>query len=173
MNRNGVVCSVTTDGRVLIVEDLFVGSIQAEKLSECGRYSTTNKRVINQIVERRILVGASAERAEDAPVHGEVPYLSRHLSHQIQAILARTRKVAVSPWRILKSTFVTVIKDQQALIKGNPGRVLTNRWQAAGRHGKRKFPQRGKLEPLFRRVSQNPFNGTCTVIQTNEKIFAA
>src|SRR6478735_3189794 len=157
MNRNGVVCSVTTDGRVLIVEDLFVGSIQAEKLSKCRRYSTTNKRVINQIVERRILVGASAERAEDALVHREVPHFSRHLIYQVQAILARTRKVAVSPWGILKSTFVTVIKDQQALIKGNRGRVLTNRWQAAGRHRERKSPQRRKLVPLFRRISQDPF----------------
>src|SRR6478672_13149568 len=147
MNRNGVVRSVTTDGRVLIVEDLFGGSIQAEKLSECGRYSTTNKRVINQIVERRILVDASAERAEDALVHWEVPHFSRHLSYQIQAILARTRKVAVSPWRILKNTFVTVIKDHQALIKGNRGRVLTNRWQAAGRQRERKYPQRWKLVP--------------------------
>src|SRR6267378_1720350 len=175
MNRNGVVCSVTTEGRVLIVEDLFGGSIQAEKLSECRnvRYSTINNRVINQIVERRILIDASAERAVDALVHWEVPHFSRHLSYQIQAILARTRKVSVSPWRILKNTFVTVIIDQQALIKGNRGRVLTNRWQAAGPHRERKFSQRRKLEPLFCRVSQNPFDGTCIVIQTNEKILAA
>src|SRR6267378_5979889 len=108
----------------------------------------------------------------DALVHWEIPHFSRHHSYQIQAILARTRKVAVSPWRILKNTFVTVIEDQQALIKGNRGRVLTNRWQAARRDRQRKFPQRGKLVPLFRRVSQNPFDGTCIVIQTNEKILA-
>src|SRR4029077_13642063 len=153
MNRNGVVCSVTTEGRVLIIENLLAGSVQAKELSERGRYSTPNKRVINQIVERRILVDASAERAEDALVHREVPHFSRHLSYQIQPILARTRKGPLSPWRILKNTLVTVIEDQQALIKGNRGRVLTNRWQAAGRHRKREFLQRRKLgEPLFRRV---------------------
>src|SRR6476661_8560903 len=175
MNRNGVVCSVTTDGRVLIVEDLFAGSVQAEKLSECGNvwYSTINKRVINQIVERRILIDASAKRAVDALVHWEIPHFSRHLSYQIQAILARTRKVAVSPWRILKNTFVTVIKDHQALIKGNRGRVLTNRWQAAGRQRERKYPQRWKLVPLFRRISQNPLDRSCLIIQANDKILAA
>ena len=72
-----------------------------------------------------------------------------------------------------KTTFVTVIKDQQALIKGNPGRVLANRWQAAGRHRKRKFPQRRKLVPLFRRISQNPFDGSCIIIDTYEEILAA
>src|SRR6267378_4520720 len=109
----------------------------------------------------------------DALVHWEIPHFSRHHSYQIQAILARTRKVAVSPWRILKNTFVTVIKDQQALIKSNRGRVLTNRWQAAGRHRKRKFPQRRKLEPLFRRVSQDPFNPGCFIIEAYEEILAA
>src|SRR6266436_7453613 len=107
---------------------------------------------------RRILIDAPAKRAMDALVHWEVPHFSRHLSYHIQAILARTRKVAVSPWRILKNTFVTVIKDHQALIKGNRGRVLTNRWQAAGGEGERKCPQRGKLVPLFCRISQDPFN---------------
>src|SRR6476469_747689 len=107
---------------------------------------------------RCILIGAPAKRAEDALVHWEVPHFSRYLVYEIQAILARTGKVAVSPWRILKTTFVTVIKDQQALIKGNPGRVLTNRWQAARRESERKSPQRGKLIPLFRRISQDPFD---------------
>ena len=81
--------------------------------------------------------------------------------------------VAVSPWRILKNAVVTVIKDQQALIKGNRGRVLTNRWQAAGRHRERKFPQRRKLVPLFRRISQDPLDRGCFIIQTNDKILAA
>ena len=136
-------------------------------------YSTINKRVINQIVVRRILINACAERAEDALIHWEVPYFSRHISYQIQAILARTGKVAVSPWRILKNTFGTVIKDHQALIKGNRGRVLTNWRQAAGRNRKRKFPQRRKLVPLFRRIAQNPFDGSCIIIETYDEILAA
>src|SRR6476469_9583782 len=122
---------------------------------------------------RCILIDAPAERAVDALVHWEVPHFSRYLVDQIQAILARTGKVAVSPWRTLKTTFVTVIKDQQALIKGNPGRVLTNRWQAARRESERKFPQRRKLVPLFRWVSQNPFNRACFIIEAYEEIFPA
>src|SRR4029077_9760074 len=109
----------------------------------------------------------------DALVHWKVRHFSRDLSYQIQAILARTRKVSVSPSRILQNTFVTVIKDHQALIKGNRGRVLTDRWQAAGRHRERKSPQRRKLVPLFRRISQDPFDGSCVIIQANEKILTA
>ena len=63
------------------------------------RESTNNESIINKIVERRILVAASAERAIDALVHWEVPCFSRDLSYQIQAILAGTRKVAVIAWR--------------------------------------------------------------------------
>src|SRR6476469_9612312 len=109
----------------------------------------------------------------DAFVHWKVPHFSRHLSYQIQAILARTRKDALSPWRIVENTGLTVIKDQHALIKGNRGRVLTNRWQAARRESERKSPQRGKLIPLFRRISQDPFDRACFIIQTNEKVIAA
>src|SRR5215813_1346340 len=109
----------------------------------------------------------------DAPVHWEVPHFSRHLSYQIQAILARTRKISVSPWRILKNTFVTVIKDHQALIKGNRGRVLTNWRQAAWLKGKREFLQRRKLIPLFRRISQDPFDSACFIIEAYEEIFPA
>ena len=36
MNRNGVVCSVTAHGRVLIIENLFAGGVQAQELSERG-----------------------------------------------------------------------------------------------------------------------------------------
>src|SRR5215813_1710356 len=109
----------------------------------------------------------------DALIHWEVPHFSSYLSYQIQAILAGTRKVSVNSSRILKNTFVAVIKDHQALIKSDRRRVLTNRWQAVGRHRERKSPQRCKLVPLLRRISQDPFDGSCIVIQANEKIFPA
>src|SRR5262249_43680346 len=128
MNGKGVVGSVTTLGRVLIIENLLAGGVQAQELSERGNvgYTAVNDCVINYIVVRRILIGASAERGVDIRWNWEVRHLSRHLSYQIQAILARTRKISVSPWRILKTTFGTVIEDQQAQIKGKPGRVLAN-----------------------------------------------
>ena len=109
----------------------------------------------------------------DALVHWEVPHFSRHLSYQIQAILAGTRKVALNPSRHRENNLLTVIKDHQALIKGNRGRVLTNRWQAAGRERERKSPQRGKLVPLFRRISQDPFDRACFIIEAYEEIFPA
>ena len=70
-------------------------------------------------------------------------------------------------------TLLTVIKDQKTLIKGNRGRVLPDRWQAAGRERNCKFPQRRKLEPLFGRIAQNPFDSVCIIIETYDEIFAA
>src|SRR5215472_6581424 len=109
----------------------------------------------------------------DALIHREVPHFSSNVSYEIQGILARTRKVSVRPWRILKNTFVTVIKNHHALIKGNRRGVLANRWQAAGRHRERKFPQRRKLVPLFRRISQNPFDSACFIIEAYEEVLPA
>src|SRR5215813_14113967 len=177
MNGKGVVGSVTTLGRVLIIENLLAGGVQAQELSERGNvgYTAVNDCVINYIVVRRILIGASAERGVDIRWNWEVRHLSRSLCYQIQAILTRSRKVAVSPWRniIRKKTFGTVIEDQQAQIKGKPGRVLANWRQAAWLKRKREFTQRRKLMPLFRRITENPFDATGIIIQTNEKILAA
>ena len=50
MNRNGVVCSITADGWILIIENPFASSIQAQELSEggnVGRSTAVNDRVIN------------------------------------------------------------------------------------------------------------------------------
>ena len=48
MNRNGVVCGVATDCRVLIIENLLAIGIQAQELSERGTAdSTINERIIN------------------------------------------------------------------------------------------------------------------------------
>ena len=66
MERDGVVCSVTADGWVLIIENRVLCGVQSQELSERGNagHSTINERVINHIVVGRILIDASAERAE-------------------------------------------------------------------------------------------------------------
>ena len=51
--------------------------------------------------------------------------------------------------------------------------MLTNRRQAAGRERERKFPQRRKLVPLFRRITQDPLDSACFIIEAYEEIFAA
>src|SRR4029077_20657793 len=49
----------------------------------------------------------------------------------------------------------------------------TNGSQAAGRDRERKFPQRRKLVPLFRRISQDPFDCAGFIIEAYEEIFPA
>src|SRR5207249_8472981 len=115
----------------------------------------------------------SAKRAVDTFIHWEVPHFSRDLVYQIQAILARTRVFALSPKRRLKKTVFSVVKHHDILIEGNRGRMLTNWRQAAGWDGKRKLLQRRKLVPLFRWISQDPFDGACLIIEAYKEIFPA
>src|SRR4030088_522190 len=100
----------------------------------------------------------------DTLVHWEVPHFSRGLCCEIQAILARTRIFASHSGWLLKDTVLPVIHDQKILIKSNRDSVLPNRRQAAGCECERKFPQRRKLVPLFRRISQDPFDRACFII---------
>ena len=51
--------------------------------------------------------------------------------------------------------------------------MLPNRRQAAGCERERKFPQRRKLVPLFRRIAQDPFYRACFIIEAYEEIFPA
>src|SRR5262245_4176839 len=51
--------------------------------------------------------------------------------------------------------------------------MLPDRWQAAGCYCERKSPERWKLVPLFRRVTQDPLDSTCFIIEANEEILAA
>ena len=118
VERDGVVCSVATDGWVLIIENRVLCGVQSQESSDGGSagHSTINEGVINHIVVGRILIDAPAERAEDALVHWEIPHLRRDVSFQIQAILAGTRVLALISWRHLKSTLLPVVKDQKILI---------------------------------------------------------
>src|SRR5436190_14186593 len=109
----------------------------------------------------------------DALVRGVVPHFSRNVCYQIQAKLAGTHIVAMLAFGRLKLTLLTVIIKQKTLIKGNRGSVLPDRCRAAGRDSNCKFPQRRKLVPLFRRISQDPLDPACSIIDTNDKILAA
>src|SRR5258707_12622161 len=107
----------------------------------------------------------------DALVPWVVPYFSRNLCRQIQAILAGTRIFALITKRRVKKASCSVIKHQDVLIKSDRWRMLTNRRQAVGRKRNRKSPQRRKLMPCFRRVSENPFNCACFIIEAYQEVF--
>ena len=56
------------------------------------------------------------------------------------------------------------------MISGDRGRVLPNRNRAAGRECQRKFSQRAKSSPGFRRIAQDPFYRACFIIDAYEEI---
>src|SRR5262245_17614767 len=62
---------------------------------------------------------------------------------------------------------------QEALVVRNRKTMLTNRGQATGGDSECKLPQRRKLVPVFGRISQDPFNRACFIIDSNDKIFPA
>src|SRR2546423_8790303 len=106
MNRNGVVCSdAGAVFAVLIIENLLAGRIQTEEL---GKYTAgrggenANGSVIDKVIERSVFVATAADRTIDALIHWKVPYFSRHLSYQIQAILSRTAKGASLSWGLIE-----------------------------------------------------------------------
>ena len=50
--------------------------------------------------------------------------------------------------------------------------MLPNRRLATGCERERKFPQRRKLVPLFGRISQDPFDRACFIIEAYKEIFS-
>src|ERR1043165_2867824 len=104
MDRKGVVCSVTTRGRVLIIENCLTAGVQAQELSEGRnvRYCPINERVISEVIQRRILIDTSAERAENALIHRKIPDFSCYPSCEVQTVFAGTGIAAMLAFRRLK-----------------------------------------------------------------------
>ena len=132
-----------------------------------------HKRIIYHVIEWSILVDAATERTENAFTLRIIPNFGSDVCRQVNAVLTGARIPPLLAGRRLELTELTVIKNHKILIKSNRGSVLANGWQAAGCHCERKFPQRRKLVPLFRRIAQDPFDSGCIVIETDDKVFAA
>src|SRR5262245_28083923 len=122
---------------------------------------------------RRILINARAVGTNDAPTLLKIPDFGGGFRFQVNLVLTRTGITKLlSPWRV-KPAVLSVIKDQQILIVRNGGGMLPDRRQAAGCYCERKFSERWKLVPLFRRITQDPLNSACFIIEAYEEIFAA
>src|SRR5207249_1721428 len=78
----------------------------------------------------------------------------------------------LSRWH-LKGAVLSVVKHQDVLIKSDRDSVLPDRRQAAGRERERILLQRGKLVPLFRRISEDPFDRARFIIEAYEEILPA
>ena len=74
---------------------------------------------------------------------------------------------------MLKAARKSVVMKQEGLVVGNRKTMLTNRGQATGGDPERELPQRRELVPFFGRISQDPFNCACFIIDSNDKIFPA
>ena len=128
---------------------------------------------VDEIIERRVLIDAPTIWTPRALPHLKIPDFGRCSCIQIQLILTRARIAPfLSRW-LLKAAVLPVVKHQDVLIKGDRDRVLTDRRQAAGREGERISPQRRKPVPLFGRISEDPLNRSCLIVEADEKIFTA
>src|SRR5262249_51532808 len=113
MNRNGVVGSVTTCGRVLIIENLFVRGVQAQELCIVGRgQRAIHKRIIYHVIEWGILVDAATERTENAFTLRIIPDFGSDVRRYVNAVLTGAGKPGVRARRRLKQTGLTVIEEQ-------------------------------------------------------------
>src|SRR6266511_3876896 len=88
---------------VLIVESHITQRI---KTNEAG------KRVIDDVVIRRIFINATAERAINTRVSVIMPGLSRLKSTEIDLILARGAVGACFSWRLLEIAAGSIIEEE-------------------------------------------------------------
>jgi len=112
---------------VLIVESHITESIEA---NNSGIDIGSTKRVIDEIVIRRILVNATAERAIDTGIRVIMPDLSRLKSTEIDVIFARRTVGACFSRRLLEIAAGAII-EEESLIARHRHSMLANRRQRA------------------------------------------
>ena len=174
MKGHAVEGLVAAGGRILVVENFIARCIEAEELGILsGSGEASDKGIINQIIERRVLVDAAANRIIDALVHLVVPNFGCEIRGIIHLIFARTCIRAVVPRRHVIGTLKTVVEEKQILIVRNRRRVLANLRESIGTKTNGIFLQGRKLVPLLGRIALNPLDRSSFIVQPDQKILAA
>src|SRR5437773_5186387 len=62
---------------------------------------------------------------------------------------------------------------QEAEVVGNRNSMLPDWGETTGRERERKRSQRRKFVPMFGRISQDPFDRACFIINADDKVFPA
>src|SRR5262249_15448003 len=121
-------CSTKIQFVVVIVKSNVAQGIEA---NDAGIDKRAGKRVVDEVVMRRIFIDATAERAIDTRVRVIMPGLSRLKSTEIDLIFARRAIVACFSRRLLEIAASTVIEEEE-LITGHGNSLLPN-WRQCGR----------------------------------------
>src|ERR1044072_1811035 len=99
---------------VLIVKSHVTRGIET---NDAGTDKGTSKRVIDEVVSRRIFINAATERAIDTWVSVIMPGLSRLESTEIDLIFARGAVGTCFSWRLLIIAACSVIEEQQLIAR--------------------------------------------------------
>src|SRR5438876_10672023 len=124
MKRAGVIGRITRHGRVPVVKNRLASGIQADELREDVSGSAgVFKCIVDDVVQRRVLIDTSAEGRYDTLTHLKIPDFGGDFCVQIQLVLTRTGKATLRSRRRMPRALLTVIKYQDVLIVGNRDRV--------------------------------------------------
>ena len=154
MYGSRVVGGIAADRRIFIIKDCLTRRIQAEQL-RCwiGGRKSPNNRVIDEIVERRILVNTATEWTVDTLVHLKIPNFRRSVGVQGQAIFSWTGVIPQHARRHLKRTGRTIVEEEQRLIEGDRGSMLSGRRNAIRGDVERELGKRGEFVPFLGRIA--------------------
>jgi hypothetical protein len=108
MDLNCVPSRSTTVQLVSIVESHIAQGVEANNAG----IGISSKRIIDDVVIRRIFINATAKRAIDTWIRVIVPSLSRLKSAEIDLILTRGAVVACFSRRLLKIAAGSIIEEQ-------------------------------------------------------------
>ena len=113
MDLNRVPSRSTTIQFVSIVESHITQGIETNDAGE----DIISKRIIDDVVIRRIFINATAERAIDTRVRVIMSGLSRLKSTEIDLILARGAVGACFSWRLLEIAAGPIIEKKQLIAR--------------------------------------------------------
>src|SRR4029077_16867247 len=138
MNRDGIKSqSAPRHARVLIAKNRVTGGIYADQLRQTLCCDAVDKCIVDEVIERRILVNAPAEGTIETLIHLKIPDFGGGFRIQIQLVLTRGGIATLLSWWHLEGAVLSVIKHQDILIIGNRDSVLPDRRQATRRKRQR------------------------------------
>src|SRR6476469_337438 len=139
MNRDGVKShSAPRHARVLIPKNRVTGGIHADQLRQALCCDAIDKCIVDEVIERRVLIDTPAEGTIETLTHLKIPDFGGGFRIQIQLILARGGIAALRSWWLLEGAILSVIEHQDVLIIGNRDSVLAD-WRRATRRKRKRI----------------------------------
>src|SRR2546426_12393668 len=102
MQRNGAINRPTAIGRVSVGKYRLAGGVQTEQVRERVLSNGILKCIVDEVVQRRVLIDGPTEGTNDTLTHFKIPDFGGDFCVRIHLILTRAGIVTLVSWRHLK-----------------------------------------------------------------------